>query len=401
MENTDESLPLAGIRVVEFCHAIAGPACTMLLGDFGAEVLKIEPPGGDNARTWGSARWGKSNEFSSQYLALNRSKSSIALNLKNPDGIEAATRIICRCDVLVENYKPGVMTKLGLGYDAMNKANPRLVYCSISGFGQTGPLSAQPGYDQVMQAYAGLLSVTGELDRPAVRIGPPAIDILAASHAVNGILLALRERDRSGRGQQVDTSLYEAALQMMTHLIVDYTGTHKLMGRTGPYFGFLAPYGNFMASDREFFLGVGNQSMWLRFCEAIGRTDLIRDSRFAANGDRTANARALYDILEPLFCEKPAQYWTKLAESLAIPHSLINDISEVVEQEQASVREAVVPIKGMENLRSSGIPIKLSRTPGAIRKSPPSLGADADQILPHFGFTGSELDRLRASGTLR
>jgi crotonobetainyl-CoA:carnitine CoA-transferase CaiB-like acyl-CoA transferase len=281
------------------------------------------------------------------------------------------------------------------------KENPGLVYCSISGFGQTGPLAQRPGYDQLMQAYAGLLSVTGERGRPAVRIGPTAIDILTGTHAAFGILAALRERDKSGQGQWVDTSLYEAAIHLMTQWICDFSMSHRLLGRSGPYFPFTAPYGIFMASDREFYIGVGNDKMWARFCEAIGHTELIKDFRFLTNKDRAGNQRLLYDILEPLFKERPAAHWVELCEQLGIANSLINEVDEVVEQAQALSREAVVPIEGLGTIRSAGLPIKLSRTAAEIRTPPPSLGADGETILREIGMSDADIAAARDAGAVR
>jgi crotonobetainyl-CoA:carnitine CoA-transferase CaiB-like acyl-CoA transferase len=391
---TRRTLPLDGIKVLDFSQAMSGPACSMLLADFGADVIKIEPQAGDSSRKWGSARYGKDNEFSSMYLALNRNKRSISVNLKHPDGIAMIHRMAKQADVVLENFKPGVMARLGIGYEALAKINPRIVYCAISGFGQTGPLAARPGYDQLMQAYAGLLSVTGEANRTAVRIGPSAIDILTGSNAAFGILAALRERDRSGRGQAVDTSLYESAIHMMTHMIVDYSGTSRLPEKTGPYFSFLAPYGIFMSSNREFYIGASSQAMWTKLCTALGRLDLTEDPRFLTNAERSRNQRQLYDILEPIFKADTAEHWVALAESLDIPTSLLHDLSEVVGQEQARAREAVVPVAGQGAVRSAGIPIKLSDTPGTIRNPPPSLAANAKDILTDFGFDAGDIARL-------
>jgi crotonobetainyl-CoA:carnitine CoA-transferase CaiB-like acyl-CoA transferase len=393
--------PLSGIKVADFTQVMSGPTGTMLLGDFGAEITKIEPPGGDGSRRWGTSRAGEGDEFSPLYLSLNRNKRSIALDLKAPGGADIARRIIAKSDVLVENFKPGTMERLGLGYHALAKDNPGLVYCSISGFGQTGPLAQRPGYDQLMQAYAGLLSVTGERGRPAVRIGPTAIDILTGTHAAFGILAALRERDKSGQGQWVDTSLYEAAIHLMTQWICDFSMSHRLLGRSGPYFPFTAPYGIFMASDREFYIGVGNDKMWARFCEAIGHTELIKDFRFLTNKDRAGNQRLLYDILEPLFKERPAAHWVELCEQLGIANSLINEVDEVVEQAQALSREAVVPIEGLGTIRSAGLPIKLSRTAAEIRTPPPSLGADGETILREIGMSDADIAAARDAGAVR
>jgi crotonobetainyl-CoA:carnitine CoA-transferase CaiB-like acyl-CoA transferase len=394
-------LPLEGIRVADFSGHASGPMCAMMLGDFGAEVIKIEPLAGDKARKWGSARYGAKGDLSSEYLALNRNKDSIALNLKTEDGLALAKAIIAKSDVVLENFKPGVMDRLGIGYEAMSKLNPRMVFCSISAFGQTGPLSRRPGFDLLMQAYAGALSITGEKGRPAVRIGPSTIDFMTGMHAVVGILLALRDRDRSGLGQWVDTSLYEAAITQMTHMFVDYTGTQKLPGRWGPYFPFLAPYGIFMAKDREIYIGASTDAMWGKLCEEIGRTDLMAVPAFKTNSDRTQHQDELYAILEPIFKQRTAQEWVDICIRLEIPHSMINDMSEVVVQEQALAREAMVPIEGVDKVRSAGIPIKLSRTPGTIRKAPPSLAEDTDAVLSRLGIAASEVKRMRENGSIK
>ena len=392
---------LQGIRVADFSGHASGPLCAQMLADFGAEVIKIEPPAGDKARKWGHARYGEKKDLSSEYLALNRNKDSIVIDLKNPAGVELARTILKKSDVLLENFKPGVMDRLGLGYSQVSAFRPELVYASISAFGQTGPLAARPGFDLLMQCYAGPLSITGEPNRPAVRIGPSTIDFMTGAHAVIGILMALRERDRSGKGQHVDTSLYESALVQMTHMMVDYSGTGELPMRWGQYFPFLAQYGIFMAKDREFYLGASTDAMWTRLCEAIERKDLLQDPRFTTNADRSKNQRQLYDILEPMFTQRTANEWIDLAAKLNIPHSLIHNLSEVVVQEQALARESVVPIAGIDKVRSAGIPIKLSRTPGSIRKAPPSLGADTDAVLQRLGVAADEIKKLRDGGAIR
>lgn len=392
------NLPLSGLKVVDFTQVMSGPTGTMLLADFGADVTKIEPPNGDGSRRWGSNRYGDTDQFSALFLSLNRNKRSIALDLKSPDGLAIARKIISQSDILMENFKPGVMKRLGLGYEQLSKEHPGLIYCSISGFGQTGPLSHRPGYDQLMQAYAGLLSITGEQGRPAVRIGPTAIDILTGTHGVVGILAALRERDRSGKGQLIDTSLYEAAVHLMTQWICDYSISKVPPGRSGPYFPFTAPYGIFMSQDREFYIGVGNQKMWEAFCKELGLEALLADKQFSTNRLRAKNQRLLYDVLEPLFRTKPVAHWLEMCERLNIPYSLITSVDEVVEQAQAKAREAVVAIKGMTPLLTAGLPIKLSRTPGTIRMPPPAISGNADEILGELGYSADDIARMRQSG---
>ena len=397
---TSAKQPLDGIRVCDLSGHASGPMCAMILGDFGAEVIKVEAPRGDHARSWGSARFGKKMDLSSEYAALNRNKESVVIDLKNAEGLALCKKIIEKCDVVLENFKPGVLERLGLGYPVIEKLNPRAVLCSISAFGQTGPMAKLPGFDLLMQAYAGALSITGEPNRPAVRIGPSTIDFMTAAHGVIGILMALRERDSSGRGQHVDTSLYESAIVQMTHMILDSSATGVVPGRWGPFFPFLAPYGIFAASDREFYLGASTNEMWGKLMAEIGRTDLMKDPRFINNSDRAKNQEALYEVMLPIFKSKTAKEWVDLSTRLGIPNCLIHNLGEVVKQEQALARKAVVPVEGIPNGFSAGIPIKLSRTPGSIRKAPPSLGEDTDAVLKRLGYSAADIDKLRAAGAM-
>lgn len=372
--------PLNDIRVLDFTAAMAGPTCTMLLADFGAEVIKVEPPGGEGSRSWGAARFGQDDQFSGLYLALNRNKASVTVDLKSREGKVAIQELLRDVDVVVESFKPGVAGRLGIGYDEVKAVRPDIVYCSISGFGQTGPLRERPGYDQLLQAYVGHLSMTGEPNRPSVRIGPSAIDLLTGAHAAYGVVLALRERDRSGRGQRIDASLYDSSLHLVTHYIADYTGSGRLQDKVGGGFAFLAPYGMFRGSDREFYMGVGNDGMFARLCEAIGRTDLVVDPRFATNGSRVAHRAELDAELAVVFAERAAAEWVELCFELSIPASLVNDISEVVDQEQAAARDMVVHT-GIDGVRTAGVPIKLSDTPAVIHRPPPRLGEDNERVL--------------------
>jgi crotonobetainyl-CoA:carnitine CoA-transferase CaiB-like acyl-CoA transferase len=367
--------PLDDIRVLDFTAHMAGPACSMLLADFGADVVKIEPPAGDGARTWGIARFGEDGDLSGLFIALNRNKASVTLDLKSGEGQATIRELLRDADVVIESFKPGVADRLGVGYADTAALNRRIVYCSISGFGQTGPLRERPGFDQLLQAYVGHLSITGEPSRPSVRIGPSAIDLLTGAHAAYGIMVALRERERSGAGQRLETSLYDSSLHLVTHVIADYTGSGRLPGKEGGGFAFLAPYGMFQGRDREFYLGVGSDLMFEKLCEALERPDLAADPRFAKNGDRVQNRNALTAELEPVFASRDAQHWVDLCLELGIPTSLVNDMSEVVAQEQAAAREMIVDT-GIDGVRTAGIPIKLERTPGAIRRPPPRLGAD-------------------------
>jgi crotonobetainyl-CoA:carnitine CoA-transferase CaiB-like acyl-CoA transferase len=371
--------PLTGIRVLDFTQAMAGPDCSMLLADFGADVVKVEPEGGEGSRTWGTARFGDDDGFSGLYLAFNRNKASITLDLKSDGGQELAVRLIRESDVVLESFKPGVAERLGIGYEQAAALRPDIVYCSISGFGQTGPMRERPGYDQLLQAYAGHMSITGEPGRPSVRIGPSAIDLLTGAHAAFGIMLALRERDRSGRGQWVETSLYDSSLHLVSHFLADYSGSGRLQPKVGAGFPFLAPYGNYQASDREFFMGVGSDRMFERLSIAIERADLVSDARFATNADRIANRDVLDEQLTPLFRAEPAERWVELCTELDIPTALVSTIAELADQEQARAREMIVET-GIDGVRTAGLPIKLSRTPAAIHRPPPALGEDNERV---------------------
>jgi crotonobetainyl-CoA:carnitine CoA-transferase CaiB-like acyl-CoA transferase len=370
-------MPLEGIRVLDFTQAMAGPACSMLLGDLGADVLKVEPPGGEGSRTWGAARFGPDGQFSALYLAFNRNKASLVLDLKSEDGLARALALAKEADVVIEGFKPGVAERLGIGYAQLAPLKEDLVYCSISGFGQTGPLRTRPGYDQLLQAYAGHLSITGEPDRPSVRIGPSAIDLLTGAHAAFGILAALRERDRSGRGQWLETSLYDSSIHLVSHFIADYTGSNALQSKRGGSFPFLAPYGMYDARDREFFMGVGTDRMFTRLCRALDREDLVDDRRFATNDRRVERRQELDAELAAVFREDDARRWVGLCHELDIPASEVCTIAEVAEQEQALARSMIVET-GIGTVRTAGIPVKLSRTPGGIRRPAPRLGEDDD-----------------------
>jgi crotonobetainyl-CoA:carnitine CoA-transferase CaiB-like acyl-CoA transferase len=375
VSETPAGAPLHGVRVLDFTTAMAGPTASMLLGDFGAAVVKVEPPEGESSRRWGVARFGAGGDQTGLFAALNRNKASITVDLKSAAGLDAVRALAAEADVVIESFKPGVAQRLGIGYEQLSAEHPELVYCSVSGFGQSGPLREHPGYDQLLQAYAGHMSVTGEPGRPSVRIGPSAIDLLTGAHAAYGIVLALRERDRSGRGQLLETSLYDSSLHLITHFIADYTGSGRLPGKLGGDFAFLAPYGMFSGGDREFYMGVGTDTMFAKLCEAIGAPELVQDPRFAANGVRLEHREELNALLAPRLRAREAAHWVELCRELGIPASLVNDLAEVVEQEQALAREMVVAT-GIPGVRSAGIPVKLERTPGSIRRPPPALGED-------------------------
>jgi crotonobetainyl-CoA:carnitine CoA-transferase CaiB-like acyl-CoA transferase len=372
----DPKAPLDGVRIVDFTQAMAGPACTMLLADFGAEVIKIEPQDGEGSRRWGVARFGEGGQFSGLYAALNRNKASVTIDLKSAEGQTAVRQLLETADVVVENFRTGVAARIGVGYEQVRRIKPDVIYCSISGFGQTGPLRERSGLDMLLQAYAGHMSITGEEDRPSIRTGTSPIDLLTGAHAAYGIMLALRVRDQTGAGQFIDTSLYDTAVHMISHYIGDYTGGGEVPGKSGPYFAFLAPYGMFQGRDREFYLGPDSRS-FAPFCEAIGRADLVANPLFRTNVDRLRNRDQLHAELIPLFRQQDAQHWVDVCMRLGIPTSLVETVAEVIDHPQAAARELLIET-GYDAVKIAGLPIKLSRTPGTVRRSAPALGADND-----------------------
>lgn len=374
------SAPLHGITVADFTNNGAGPCCSMLLGDFGAEVIKIEPPGGDATRHWGSARMGPRGEFTPTYISLNRNKYGIVLDLKSAEGKEAVRELIGCADVVIESFSPGVAERLGIGYKEVSARRPEIVYCSVSGFGQTGPLSKRPGFDMLLQAFCGHMSITGEKGRPSVRNGPSSIDYLTGAHAAFGIMVALRHRDRTGKGQHVDSCLFDNAIYLVSNHLTDSMATKRIPQKMGSDFALLAPYGVFMAKDREFYIGISSDAMWQSFCEAIGRAGLAADPRFLHNADRLKNRGLLQDQLRQLFIERNAQEWIDIAVRLGIPNSLVRNLAEVADDEHLAAR-ALLYDSGIDGVKTVGTPFKLSLTPGTPRKRAPALDEDRAYIL--------------------
>lgn len=379
-ESTGPELPLDGITVIDFTSNGAGPACSMLLGDFGAQVIKVEPPAGDSTRKWGSTRLGENREFTPTFLSLNRNKSGIVLDLKSPAGKQSAHALIGGADVVIESFSPGVAARLGIGYEEISASRPQIIYCSLSGFGQTGPLADRPGFDMLLQAFAGHMSITGEPGRTSVRNGPSSIDYLTGAHAAFGIMLALRHRERTGRGQAIDVSLFDSAIYLIGNHLTDYMATGRVPGKFGPDFPLMAPYGIFQAKDREFYIGVSSDVMWQKFCQSIDRPDLATDPRFQHNADRLRNREVMHAELRPVFAARNAGYWIDLAVRLGIPNSLVRNLAEVAQDEHAAARGLIID-SGIDGVRTVGTPLKLSATPGRVRKRPPSLDEDRARIL--------------------
>ena len=391
--------PLTGIRILDFTRAMTGPFCTQLLGDMGAEVIKVEmPEGGDETRRWGPF-W---NGHSCYYLAANRNKRSISIDLKSPEGREIATALALQSDVVIENFRPGIMDRLGLGYEGLAELNPKLVYCSVSGFGQDGPRAQEPAYDIMMQGFAGLMGLTGFADGPPVRAGLPVADLAAAVFAGLGIVTALYRRAEDGRGQKVETSLLEGQVSWLSYYVVGYLANGEVMRGMGSAHHSLTPYKAYQGEDDYFVLAVGNDVIWRRFCAAIEAPELAEDPRFITNRERLANREALDGILEQIFVQRPAAEWIGRISAAGVPCGPINTVDQIVADRQVRHMEMIqaVPHPEIPDLQLCGIPITFGRTPGAIQGPPPLLGEHTDLVLAELGYSAERIASLRRQGVV-
>ena len=372
--------PLDGLRVIDLTRVVAGPFCTMMLGDMGAEVLKIEEPEhGDDSRGWAPFIAGTG----SFYLALNRSKKSVALDLKAPEGAAALRRLIETADVLIESFRPGSLAELGFDYDAMSALNPRLIYCSISGYGQTGPAAELPGYDAVIQGEAGIMDMTGFPDGAPTRVGVAITDYLAGLYAIQGILLALTDRQKSGLGQRVDIALFEAMLSVMRLPLSVLLATGATPSRVGNDHLNIAPYEPLRAQDGLIIVAVANPGLWGRFCDAIERPALRDDPRFRTNTDRVVNRDALKHEIETVFRGLTVQELTRRFEAKNVPCGRVRSISEALEHPQVAAREVLMVQQHPQvgNVETLAPVIRLSRTPAEVRLPPPALGEHTAEVL--------------------
>jgi len=372
--------PLDGLRVIDLTRVVAGPYCTMMLGDMGAEVLKIEEPKhGDDSRAWAPFIEGTGSFF----LALNRSKKSVALDLKSPDGADALRRLIETADVLIENFRPGSLAELGFDYQTTAKLNPRLIYCSISGYGQTGPAAPLPGYDAVIQGEAGIMDMTGFPDSSPTRVGVAITDYLAGLYAVQGILLALTDRQTSGLGQHVDISLFESMLSVMRLPMSVLLATGNDPTRVGNDHLNIAPYEPLRAKDGLIIVAVANPGLWLRFCDAIGRPELRDDPRFATNTLRVQNRQSLKQAIEEVFQQFTVQALVERLQARNVPCGRVRSIGEAIDHPQVAAREIVLAQEHpqMGRIEALAPVVRLSRTPAAVRLPPPALGEHTAEVL--------------------
>ncbi len=386
--------------MVDLTRALAGPYCTLMLADLGARVIKVEAPaGGDDTRGWGPPFLGGESAY---FLSVNRNKESLTLNLKDPCGQEVLHRLLARADVLVENFRPGIMDRFGLAYPAVHQRYPRLVYCSISGFGQDGPYRERTAYDLILQGMGGLMGMTGEEGGPPVKVGVAIADICAGMFAAFAILVALRVRDRTGRGQWIDAAMLDGQIAWLTYQAGNYFATGENPRRLGSAHPSIVPYQAFRTADGHINVAVGSEAIWERFCAALGREDLAADPRFRTNPDRVAHRDVLLPLLETIFAAQPTAYWRSALDAAGVPNGPIYLLSELFADPQVLHRGLVVemehPTAG--RIRQTGLPVRLSETPGAVRTPPPRLGEHTDAILRELGYDPRTIEQFRGTGVV-
>jgi formyl-CoA transferase/CoA:oxalate CoA-transferase len=393
--------PLDEITVLDFSHALAGPYCTMLLAAYGARVIKIESPGlGDVGRSWGPPFQGGEASY---FLGLHSGKQSLAVDLKQPEGLDICRRLAAHADILIENFRPGTMNRLGLGYANVAGLNRRLIYVSISGYGQTGPRRNEASMDLVTQAAAGLMSITGTLAGETVRSGHSVADVTAGMFALIGALLALEARHRTGEGQFVDVSMLDTLMSTMAPSFAYYLGSGIIPAPLGTRFATIVPYRNFTCSDREITIAVASDKLWESFCLAISRPDLLNDQRYRSNPLRVEHRGELEPLLEELFRGRTAAHWVGVLERAGIPCSLVRNLREVVEDQHLQARDMLPEVEHPTagRIRVTGAPVKLSQSPAGVPTAARRLGEDSAAVLAEIlGMDQQEIERLRQAGVI-
>jgi len=389
--------PLSGIRVIDLTRYLAGPFATQILGDYGAEIIKVEPPQG--ARGHLSTLEGKDDYF---FLSANRSKKSIALAIKHPEGRAVLQRLIDTADVLIDNFRPGVIDAMGFGYDAVSKRNPRIICCGISGFGGSGPMRDNAGFDQIAQGMSGLMSVTGTRDSGPTRLGIAICDLLAGIFAAQGILLALEARHRSGRGQRVETSLLESIVSVLTWSAGIFFQTGKSPEPQGNHHPLSSPHGTFRTADRPINIAVGNETMWRSFVQIIERPEMAQDERFRSLAYRLKNRDLLTAEIERVLSARDADYWIEQFNRVGIPCGPILTVEEMFAHPQIAAREMLLklPHPALGDFLTTGLAAKLFDTPGRVTR-PPLLGEHTDEVLAAHGYGAAEIERMRAEGVVK
>ena len=393
--------PLAGIVVLDLTQILAGPMCTMVLADMGADVVKIEKPqGGDDNRRMGPPFI---KDWSAGFLAVNRNKRSLVLDLRGESGRDVFLRLVMGADVVVENFRPGVMERLGLGYEKLSAIKPGLVYCTISGFGSTGPARNRGGFDLVAQGVSGLMSITGHPDMPPAKVGVPITDLTAGLYGANGIMAACIHALKTGQGQMVDTSLMEAGVAYTVWESSVYFAEGEIPGPLGSAHRVSAPYQALRTKNGYLNLGAATQPTWEQLCRAIGREDLMEDDRFRNPWDRKAREKELAALLEETFSTQDTEQWLELLDAAGVVAGPIYNMEQVYQDPQVLAREMLVDMEDPDlgTIHNIGVPVKLSETPGSIRRRAPALGEHSVEVLLERGFSQAEVDTLLADGVIR
>lgn len=392
--------PLNHIKVVEISVAMAGPFCGMMLADYGADVVKIERIGhGDDSRAWPPHFHGGMSHY---YASANRNKRSIALDLKDKEGVAVARKLIEDADVVIDNYRFGALARAGLDYDQLAAVNPRLIYCSISGFGASGPRRDDPANDLFMQAFSGGMSITGEIGGGPMKMGLSVADIGAGLMGTVGIMMALEARHSTGRGQRVDTSLLEGQISMLSYHLCRYFSTGKIPEPSGSGSATQIPYQAFKAADDWIVIAAFNQRMWGGFCGAAGCPEWERDPRFADADARARHREELLGLITDTLARQPAQHWISRLDAAGVPCTRVNRIDQVVEEEQVVAREMIreIDVPHLGRIKVAGLPIKLSETPGRIERHPPHLGEHTEEVLRALGYGAEQMASLAESGAV-
>jgi crotonobetainyl-CoA:carnitine CoA-transferase CaiB-like acyl-CoA transferase len=379
---------------------LAGPFCSMILGDMGAEVIKVEEPGkGDDTRGWPPFSGGEATYF----LSVNRNKKSLTLNMKAPDGQAILRRLVAKADVVLENFRPGTMERLGFGYDALRKLNPRLIYCAISGFGESGPEASRPGYDLIVQGESGVMDLTGFADGPPVKVGNSVADLVSGMAAAHGVTLALLSRARTGKGQKVEIGMLDVMASLLTYQAGLYWNGGGRPARRGNQHPSIVPYEVFQAQDAYMTLGVANNSLFERMCRAIGREELAKDPRFDSEANRVTNREALVPLLNSVFSTRPASDWLKRLDEAGVPAGRIKTVAEVCDSEHLRARGMFVSLNHPKAgaVTAMGVPIRLWDTPGVAQAPAPLLGQHTDEILTGLlRIPRAKVDKLRADSVV-
>jgi len=380
---------------LDLSRALAGPYCTMMLADMGAEVIKVEMPGkGDDSRSWGPPFVEGESAY---FMSINRNKKSITLNMKSGKSMEIIHKLIKQSDVLVENFRPGAMERLGLGYERVNEMNPRIIYASISGFGQDGPYRMLPGFDQVLQGMGGLMSITGEPGGPPIKVGVAIADISGGMFAAYGVVVALYNREKTGKGQMIDVSLLDSQVAWLTYRAGAYFTSGEIPQPVGSGHSVIVPYQAFKAKDVYINIAVGNDQLWEKFCKAVGLEKVMDDAKFATNAKRVENRGEIVKIISELIATRNGEEWLKIITDAGVPCGPIYTIDKIFADPQVLYRQMLKELDHPKagKVRVTGIPVKLSDTPGEVETAPPVLGQHTQEILNELGYSDQDVEKLR------